>query len=103
MAKFLDFQEHTASVADADGDEHPSVVHAAYVDKDTEQEVNTLGGPRKVSAGDVVVKTHREGVYDVHSADVWDGLPYYTGDAPQDATEHPTRDGRARKTEEVVE
>lgn len=93
----LEFQEYTATVEDADGDEHVSTVRAAVVDDGTARvkndqgnpvarEVMTPTGPRPVAVGDVLVETERPGVYDYLTADQW-AASGYASPADQNAVE----------------
>lgn len=84
MAKELEFEEYTAQVPDADGDNHPHVVQAAKVTKDNhravgneDRTVNVVGSvPVTLKPGHVVVKTDNPNEYEVHSGDTWDKLGY---------------------------
>jgi hypothetical protein len=84
MAKELEFEEHTAQVPDADGDNHPHVVTAAKVTKENyravggeNRTVNVVGSvPVTLKPGHVVVKTDNPNEYEVHTSDQWDKLGY---------------------------
>lgn len=97
MAKDLEFQDYTAHTTDEDGDSHESTVTACVVSEElarvkndqgnpVAREVMTPTGPRKVTAGDVLVKTEHEGVYDYLTADAWGSTGYAEDVAEDDST-----------------
>ncbi|HEY6020931.1 MAG TPA: hypothetical protein VIY48_13830 [Candidatus Paceibacterota bacterium] len=106
MAKNLDFQDYSAVVTDADGDEHESTVRAAVITDElvylkdmngnnVRREVPTPTGARQVSVGDVFVETERAGVYDYLTADAWASTGY--GGAGAEA-ETPARTTRGKRS-----
>jgi len=105
MAKELAFEDHTAIITDADGDERTHVISAAIVTKETAmvtrlnernevvtspREVSTISGARQLHENDVVVRTSNPNVFDVHSSDTFKETGYERKNKGDDARSNTT-------------
>lgn len=77
MVKDLNWQEYHHATVDDDGDSHTSSVTAAVYSKENgDVEVVTVGGSRKLEAGEVVVKHPADNYVDVVSPEAWKNAEY---------------------------